>query len=137
MVQATATKKVKNYKFPKSMGLCADKLYQLKPKIKAANATLDELKREEIALKEHIIDRLPKSQASGISGKIANTRVNRKAVPQVKDWTKFYKYLKKTGNFFMLQKRLSNAAIEEVWDNGKKVPGVESFDVISVSCTKL
>lgn len=127
----------KVYRFPKTMGTCADKLYALKEKKSAAKKVFDEIEAEEKALKAYIIDNLPKSEASGISGKTARVTVVTKSIPQVQDWDKFYKYVARTKAFDMLQRRLSAKAVEERWDNKKKVPGVGTFDVVTVSMNKL
>ena len=60
---------------------------------------MDEVEAEEKALKEHIIQTLPKSEASGVAGKVARVTVVTKDVPQVKDWDAFYKYVSKTKSF--------------------------------------
>ncbi len=60
-----------------------------------------------------------------------------KQVPQVKDWDKFYAFVKKTGQFDLVQRRLADTAIRERWDNGKEVPGVEAFGAVSVSLNRL
>lgn len=125
------------YKFPKMMGACADKLFELRNKRLAGQKLVDEVEAEEKALKAYIIENLPKSEAAGITGKLARVTVVTKQVPQVKDWDVFYKYVKKTGAFDMMQKRLSDAAIKERWENGKEVPGVEHFNVVSVSINKV
>ena len=125
------------YKFPKAMGACADKLFELRNKRLAGQKLVDEVEAEEKALKSHIIENLPKSEASGVAGKLARVTVVTKQVPQVKDWDAFYKYVKKTGSFDMMQKRLSDAAIKERWEAGKEVPGVEHFNVVSVSINKV
>lgn len=127
----------KTYKFPKTMGTCADRLFLLRQKRLDQKKVLDELEREEKALKEHIINNLPKSDASGVSGKLARVTIVKKPIPQVKDWDAFYKYVKRTNGFDLMQRRLSDAAIKERWEEGKKIPGVESFDVISVSMNKI
>ena len=93
-------------------------------------------KAEEKALKEHIINNLPKSD-SGAAGKVARVSVVTKDVPQVKDWDAFYKYVSRTKSFDLLQRRLSDAAIKERWENKKQVPGVEAFTVVSVSLNKV
>lgn len=125
------------YKWPKSMGLCADKLYTIRQERLAQQKIVDALEAEEKALKEHIINTLPKSETSGVAGKVARVTITSKNVPQVKDWDAFYKYVKKTGEFELMQKRLSDAAINERWEQGKKVPGVEAFNVTSVSLNKV
>lgn len=125
------------YKWPKSMGLCADKLYELRQARLTQQKIVDALEAEEKALKEHIINTLPKSETSGVAGKVARVTVVSKDVPQVKDWDLFYKHVKKTGEFELMQRRLSDSAINERWDSGKKVPGVEAFKVTSISLNKV
>lgn len=125
------------YKFPKALGACADKLFELRNKRLDMQKEVDKMAAEESALKEHIINTLPKSEASGVAGKLARVTVVTKQIPQVKDWDAFYKYVKKTGSFDLMQKRLTDAAIKERWEAGKEVPGVEHFNAISVSINKV
>ena len=125
------------YKFPKQLAVCADRIYQLREERLAKKREVDELEAEEKALKEHVIKNLPKSEASGVAGKIARVAAITKEVPQVKDWDLFHKHVKKTGEFDLLQRRLTDSAIQERWDAGKKIPGVESFTVVTLSITKV
>ena len=127
----------KKFKFPKALGACADKLYEIRQKRLAMQKEVDEVEAEEKALKEHIIQTLPKSEASGVAGKVARVTVVTKDVPQVKDWDAFYKYVSRTKSFDLLQRRLSDAAVNERWENKKDIPGVEAFTVVSVSLNKV
>lgn len=127
----------KKFKFPKSLGACADKLYELRQKRMEQKKLVDAIEAEEKALKEHIINTLPKSEASGVAGKLARVTVVTKEVPQVKDWDAFHKYVKRTGAFYLMQRRLSDTAIKEIWESGKTVPGVEKFNTVSVSINKV
>lgn len=125
------------YKFPKALGACADKLFELRNKRLEMQKTVDVVAAEETALKNYIIENLPKSEASGVAGKLARVTVVTKQVPQVKDWDAFYKYVKKTGQFDLMQRRLTDAAIKERWEAGKEIPGVEHFNAVSVSINKV
>lgn len=125
------------FKLPKSLGACADRLYELRQQRLAVQKEVDKLAAEEAALREHIINTLPKSEASGIAGKLARVTVVTKQVPQVKDWDAFYKFVKKTGSFDLLQRRLTDQAIKERWEAGKEVPGVEHFNAVSISLNKV
>lgn len=126
-----------NYKFPKTMGACADRVYLLREQRLASQKEVDKIEEEEKALKEHIINNLPKSEASGVSGKVGHVEVVKKSVPQVKDWEAFYKHVKKTGEFDLMSRSISKTAIQERLDNKKKVPGVELFTTVSLSITKV
>lgn len=125
------------FKPPKQLGICADMLYTLRQQRFEKQKEVDALASQEKALKEHIINTLPKSEASGVGGKLARVTVVTKDVPQVKDWDAFYKHVKKTGQFELLQRRLTVSAIQERWEDGKEVPGVEHFTVVDVSINKL
>jgi hypothetical protein len=125
------------YKFPPKLGACADRLYQLREKRLTMQKDTDAVEAEEKALKEHIIQTLPKSEAGGIAGKVARVSVVTKSVPRAEDWEKVHAYIKKTGSFDLLQRRLSDSAVQERWDAGKKVPGVEPFNVVTLSVNKV
>lgn len=127
----------KTFKFPKSIGVCADKLYEIRQKRLAMQKEVDAVEAEEKALKEHIINTLPKSEATGASGKLARVTVITKEVPQVEDWETFYKHIKKSGQFELLGKRLSDAAIKERWEAGKEVPGITHFKAVTLSLNKV
>jgi hypothetical protein len=119
------------------MGACADKLYTLRNTRLTMQKAVDAVDAEERALKQHIIDNLPKSEASGVSGKLARVTVVVKQVPQVKDWEAFWKGFLKSRDFDMMGKVLNKAAVEARWEAGKKVPGVEPFNVVTVSINKV
>lgn len=127
---------MKVYKFPKSLGACADRLAELRETRKGAQEIVDGIDAEEKALKAHIIDTMPKGD-TGASGKKFKVAVVVKEVPQVKDWEAFYKHVLKTKDFSLLQRRLGEAAVKERWELGKVVPGVEAFKAVTVSLTKI
>lgn len=124
-------------KFPKALGACADLLFRLKAERLAAQKRLEAMQRDESALKEHIIAALPKSQASGVAGKVARVTVYNKEIPQVEDWEKLYAYVKKKGRFDLLQRRLSEKAVSDMLEDGEKVPGVKVFKTPTVSLNKV
>lgn len=129
--------KEKTFKFPKTLGACADRFYELKQKRLVVQKEVAKIEEEEKALKAHIIDNLPKSEASGVAGKLCRVSAVVKEIPQLKDDEAFFKYVKKTGRFDLMQRRLSDAAIKELWEDGKEVPGVEKFNAVTLSVNKI
>lgn len=125
------------FKVPKTLGACADLLYTTRERRLKLQKEAAELEAQEKTIKDHIINTLPKSEASGVAGKLARVTVTTKEVPSVKDWDKLYKYIKKTGEFDLFQRRLVNDAVQERWEAGKEIPGVERFTAVSVSINKL
>jgi len=125
------------FKLPKSLAICADQLYETKAKRLEAQKVVDALQAQETALREHLIDNLPKSEATGVAGKVARATVVVKEVPQVEDWDKLWVHIKKNNAFELLQKRLSTTAVAERWDAGKEIPGVNHFKAVSISLNKV
>jgi hypothetical protein len=124
-------------KLPKSLAQCADLLYKTREERYKAQRVVDKLAATEHALNEHFIANLPKSQATGIAGKLARVQVGTKPIPRVEDWPAFYLYIKKNNAFDLLQRRVNDGAIKERWEDKKQVPGVSRFNVVKVSCTAL
>lgn len=124
------------FKIPKALGACADRLYELRDLKAAAQKAVDAIEAEYNAIKEYVIETLPKSEASGVAGRTGRVAVVRKEVPQVEDWTAFYAHVKKTGAFELLQRRLGEGAVKERWEAGKVVPGVTKFTAVTISLTK-
>jgi hypothetical protein len=130
-------KEPKAAKFPKSLGACVDLYKALQEKRLAAQKLIEPLAKQEALLKAHIIDQLPKSQLGGVAGQNYRGEIKKKQIPQVKDWGKLQAYIKKSGKFELLGRSINAAAVAELWDAKKKVPGVEAFEAISLSVTKL
>lgn len=60
----------------------------------------------------------------------------KKTHPAITDWNEFYKYVAETGNFELLQKRLSAPAFRERWDTGTPIPGAGSTEVWELSISQ-
>ena len=122
---------------PKTLGACADMFYDLRNQRLTVERQAAEIGRDEAALKDHIIRLLPKDDATGVRGKVAQASIDTKKKPTPEDWTKIRKFIKRTGDFDLLQRRLNDKAVESRWEAGEEIPGVGSFNVVTLSCTKL
>lgn len=134
-----ATKKAAKVAFkpPKSLALCADMLYTLRDERLAVSKQAAAIGEKESILREYLINNLPKSNASGISGKVANVTISTETVPSVSDKKKFLAYVKRTGAFDLITSSMNTKAIRDRWDDGKSVPGIGQFNVVKVSVTKV
>lgn len=129
----------KKFTPPKSLASCADMLYKIREERYALNKQVTALEEKEAVLREHLINNLPKSDATGIAGKVARATVESKSIVQVSDWDKLQAYILKNakkGAFALMQRRISEGAVREIWDSGKEVPGCTSFKVPVVSVVK-
>lgn len=121
---------------PKTPAEAADTLYRTRAIRYAVQKVVEDLEEAEGVCREYIIETLPKSNASGITGRLAQAKIEVKNKLRVADWPKFYAYMLKSKRGDLLQKRISDPAVQEILDSGKKVPGVEVFPHKTVSCTK-
>lgn len=127
-------------KLPKSMGACADLYYDARQKRLAADKVAAELKAEETRIKNHIIDNLSKD-TTGAAGKHHRVQVVRKKKFRVnpESWDKFFGWVSKNKRFDMLQKRINETAITDYVQQprAKALPGLETYDYVDVSLTKV
>jgi len=132
-----AEKKPAAFKPPKTLGACADLLFTTRNDRLTLQKQVDALSAQETSLKDHIIATLPKSDSTGVAGKLARVTVVTDEVPQVKDWDLFYAYVHKNKAYELLNRALSKAGVTERLEAGKKVAGVEMFPVVKVSINKV
>lgn len=144
-------------KLPKSLGACVDLYHATREKRLAANKVTDEIKVTENFIANHIIDNVPRGD-SGAIGKKYKGVVKTSDVFQVDDWDAFYGWIRKAGNFEVLNRALNQTAVEEhtealnvkidaanaklAADDPKRkarkmLPGVKTFRAIKLSVTKV
>lgn len=139
-----------SFKVPKSIAIAADALWKKQEERKKAQAVADALEAEEADLKAWIIEELPKSQATGVSGKLCRVTAVRKEVPRIENWPQFYAGIvaeyqshvrrkdgQQDGAFSLLQRRVGEAAVKERWEGGHGVEGVGKFTVTTLSINKV
>lgn len=123
---------------PKTLGACADELYRLKneekPKLQKQLDALDARRKE---LEAHLVDQLDASDATGVRGQLVNASIVTERLHTAKDWPAIWKYIGRTKQWQLLQRRLNSKAINELEEAGKKVPGTEPFNKKKVSLTKV
>lgn len=125
------------FTIPKTLAGCADRLGQLKDLIAAASRAVEALEDERKAINEHLIEQLPKGEATGISGRTHRVYVELKYKPQVQDWDTFWAKFDKKKDRDLLQRRVSESAVQERWDNNKQVPGVVAIALPVVRLNKV
>lgn len=122
---------------PKTLGEVADLLYTTRQERLDIQKKVEELQAFETSLKNHLIEQLPKDDAAGITGRLANVTIVVKQQPQITNAGAFRRFLQRTKRWDLAQSLKPAApAIREMWDAGETIPGVESFGVTTVSIKK-
>lgn len=135
---------------PRSLAACADLLYSAQQERLALDKRSEALKALETQIREHLITNLPKSDATGVAGRLARAHIEMKTVVSVESWPSLYEsivkeYLahKKRKDappelaFLALQKRAGDALIKERWEKGVSTPGIKPLQVPIVSLHKV
>ncbi len=138
------------FKAPKTLAAAADKVYELRESRLSLTRQADGFKAEEGFLREHLIENIPKGDATGVVGKVVRVVIKTDVIPVAEDWSKLYEHIvetylahkkKKTGQhdaaFALLNKAVNGASVKEQWEAGKAVPGVGKFNSKSLSINKL
>jgi len=132
--------KAKKPAIPKSIAAAADLYFQTREARLTLQRQADATQEFENELKEHLIAAIPKSDATGIAGKLCRVSVVTKPKPIVEDWEAFYAHVAKNrtkGSFALMNRAVNAKAIQEIWDAGKKVPGVGTFNAVTLSVNKI
>ena len=106
---------------------------KLAAKLKPIEEEFDELEKK---LKSYYIEK----NSQGSKTRKASASLSEEVVGNIKDWDAFTAFIKKTGHFHLLQRRISNPAFRELAGLLSKkggVPGVEAFTKINLTLTSL
>lgn len=131
---------------PKSLAACADMLYSTREKRLALAKQVDALQAQETSLREYLINNLPKSNATGVAGKLVRVSIEDKVVYSVDmehgGWESVRAYItkhqkKNPGVWGLLNKALNQATAKEMIESGAKVDGIKSMHVPVISMNKV
>lgn len=119
-----------------TIGSLIDKLHTVREKRRKLAEQDKPLAKEEEELKELVLTTLAANDTDKASSKKATASISYVTVANVKDWDAFHAFVKKTGYFHLLQRRVSDPSYREVVElaqTDKKLAkqlaeaGVESF----------
>lgn len=132
-------------KLPASIGLCADLYHDVRELRLAMEKEVEEVQAFERAVHEHVLANLSKGADTGAAGLRYRAQRTEKKVPKIRTdddnpnvgWPQFWDYVVANRRFDLVQKRLADKAITDMWAAGETVPGVESMTVPGLSITKI
>lgn len=101
------------------------KFLLMKANISAANKQLTEMKSEAHKLEGELLKAMQAGEQLGITVASGSIKIKEQDVFNAKDWKKIEKHIQDTGDFGIMQKRLSTALLKEYYEDGVKIKGVE------------
>lgn len=138
---AAQPKKIPEFVLPgpkATPGEIADSRYDLEQRLKAANAEVKRLEGLRVELDEIVRDAAAKLKGTGFAGKLGTITIVRENKLTIDTenggWDKYYAYIKKTGSFDLLQKRIGEKALQDRVEAGVKMEtlGVTTFPIDKV-----
>lgn len=125
---------------PPSVGQAADALHDIRELRLAMQKEVDAVKARELEIENWIIEQCQVD--TGGVGMRYKAVVKPDVKPRIADWATFSAAIfdpdhNLWGRLDLVQKRLSDTAIKELWDANVEVPGVEKFNAKKVSVTKI
>jgi hypothetical protein len=120
-----------------TLGQAADKMWLLKDEKKALESQVKGVEAQIKELEETIFGLLDAQDTRKAEGKKASVSINESVVATVEDWEALWPYITKNKYFHLVQKRVSDPGMRELWDMGKKVPGVQPFTKRTLSVRTL
>jgi hypothetical protein len=109
----------------KNLGRLSSQLFELKTKKSMLNAEIKELNGVIRITEIKILDEMKEQGGVKFSNEAGTVYVSQQVVPKVVNWDLFYKYIKDTDYFHMLERRPSKLAFRESYEQGQQVPGVD------------
>ena len=124
MVAATKSKPTAK---PATTGAIIDKLWAAREEKRRLEQEVKEIGSKIEDIETDLMERLGKEGLEKATGSKASVSISSVVTADVQDWDAFYPYIAKNKFWHLLQRRPSDPGVRELWDAGKKVPGVVPF----------
>ena len=129
MTAATATKPAAKAKPGPTLTLGAtiDAMWALREEKRAADAVTKGIELKIKDLESTMFELMDAQETTKSQGKKASVSISEVVVGNVEDWETFWPYIAKNKYWHLVQKRVSDPGLRELWALNKKTPGVQPF----------
>ena len=116
-----------------AMGELADEWWTLRASRLAIEKEVARIREQESRAKSALLQSLTENKVTSVGGQKVRVTHVVKDKPSVNDWEEVYSYIRETGSFDILQRRIGERAVKDRWDDGVKIPGIESYPIDEIS----
>lgn len=120
-----------------SIGKLIDDLDKVREKKRALDEKVKDLEAQYRELSETILKMLEEQDLPKASGKRATVSRSEALVGQLEDWEALTKYISRTKNFQLFERRISAAAFRELFEKKGEVPGIKPFTKVTLRHSSL
>lgn len=112
---------------PRPLGKDIDALWDLREQKRELQTKVDALDDRIKDMEGIVIERLDAEGMPKANGSKAAVSISESIVFSIEDFDLFAKYLKRSGNFHLFQRRISDPAAREIFEKKGAVPGLAPF----------
>lgn len=110
-----------------TVGSLIDKMQDIRAQKRALAVTEKALTGEYEVLQAQLIELMDAEGVSKSTGKVASASINESMSFNTQDWDVFTAYLAKTKQFHLIQRRVSDPAMRELFEKKGAIPGMEPY----------
>jgi len=107
-----------------SLSYRIDQLFLLRQERIALQKDVDKMKAEEDGRLAAYITEMENGDMDLVQGELGKISIKPVETAEVTSYPDLYQYIKETGSFDLLQRRVSLTGVRERWQEGNEVPGV-------------
>ena len=113
----------------KTINELLDDLYSIRTEVKSLQEQESELKRSQRELEATLMTKLDQQGVDRVGNDVCTVSLKKEIVPTVEDWEAVQRHVRDTGQFELLQKRMSAVAYRELRSMNLDVPGVKATEL--------
>lgn len=115
------------YVIPPGIGGKVDLRQRMKSEKEQVQLLMDKLDAIITEIEDALYEQMVKEETTKGGGSLATVSITSNVVPVVKDWDAFYRYIKRTNYFHLLERRPTVSGCRELFETKGAIPGVEPF----------
>ncbi len=120
-----------------TMNSIIDERASLKAQMDGLNKRLKEFREALDQVDRLLLKKMDNEGLSRTANSIASVSINEDTVPDVSDWDALYAHVIATGDFSLIQRRVSSTAYRELLKMGEAVPGLQPRTVRRINFRSL
>ena len=110
-----------------------DELHSTRVEIKSFQELENKLKKHQRALEATLMTKLDQQGVDRVGNEVCTVSLKKEIVPTVEDWEAVQRHVRDTGQFELLQKRMSATAYRELRTMNLDVPGVKATELTRIN----
>jgi hypothetical protein len=114
-----------------------DRKKSIKSQMEKLNNELKGLREQENNIDLELLKKLDTEGLKKTANEVASVSIKEETVPDVHDWDALYAHIIQTGDFSLIQRRVSSTAYRELLKLGENVPGLQPREIRRINFRSL